>query len=157
MDVPHTVDSHQGFQHLPEHKALAVISWMKGMGELDRLGQDDGQGLGMLSGVRRQATFVANLRCDWKRGAGSWATADQDEQEHAAGCGGAYNSVTTNGLPPTLALISGTAATASALLAYSPTRTLYSPFSSTVIARRPRALSLAAMDSAAAAVRTAVI
>lgn len=78
----------------------------------------------MLGPVRGQAAPVQPLRYDGGERRRLGAAANQNDQERAAGCGGPYDSATTNGLPPTLALISGTAAAASALLAYSPTRTL---------------------------------
>jgi hypothetical protein len=97
---------------------------MQRVGRIDWAGQRDAEGLGILALVRRQAALVQTLRYDGGERRRLGAAANQNDQERAAGRGGPYDSVTTNGLPPTLALISGTAATASALLAYSPTRTL---------------------------------
>lgn len=87
------------------------------MGQIDRATQRHGERLGLPGRVRRQEALIPIFRYDGERGRRPRAAADQNDQERAAGRGGLYDSATTNGLPPTLPLISGTAASASALVA----------------------------------------
>ena len=89
---------------------------------IHRVGQRDGEALAQLS-LTRENTRIRLLGNDgvWRR---LVATAYECEQEKVAPAGRGYGSATTNGLPPSLALSEGRTATASALVAYSPTRTL---------------------------------
>lgn len=77
-----------------------------------------------MTGAREEAALVSSLRGDGGGRCRLRGATSEGEEVNAAGCGGPYDSATTNGLPPNLALILGRAATASALLAYSPNRTL---------------------------------
>jgi hypothetical protein len=100
-----------------------TIHSQKRGGEGDRLAQDDGKGVEGLG--RRGGEQAGILSRGRRRGwSGFGGAAGRSNEKNAAQGGGTYDSATTNGLPPNLALISGTAATASALVAYSPTRTL---------------------------------
>ena len=84
-----------------------------GVGPADRLCQCYGERIQRGSRTSREETGILGGREGGRCGLRS-ATC-QCEQVHAAPGGGAYDSVTTNGLPPSLVLMSGSAATASAL------------------------------------------
>lgn len=69
----------------------------------------------MLAGRRYQQAAVFRPGYG-RRGRGFGCATSQSEQGEAAGSGERYDSATTNGLPPSLALISAAAAAASALV-----------------------------------------
>jgi hypothetical protein len=80
--------------------------------DVDRIGQDDSQCIVPLPRTAGQETPVSRFGTDGSR-RGLLAAAEKCDKENAAPGSRLYGSATTNGLPPSLALSSGTAATAS--------------------------------------------
>src|SRR5918999_2949198 len=116
-----TVDPDQCREELPKEDSLTVVDSHGRVGQVNRVGQRDGEGVDRIrSGCGQPAgvSGVGNWRSRRCSGAsGQW-------QQDADDDGEPYNSATTNGLPPSLALMSGRAAMASAFVGYSPTLTL---------------------------------
>ena len=117
------IQPYKALREISKEQTLAVVARVKRIRQIDRIRQGNGEGIERLGGLGYQQAGVCARRGRWSR-SGLGGAAGQGKQENAAGSGEPYDSATTNGLPPSFALISGTAAAASVLVAYSPTRTL---------------------------------
>jgi hypothetical protein len=85
------------------------------VGQVDRVREGQSERIEVLAGRRYQQAAVFRLGGGWS-GSGFGSATSQSEQGEAAASGERYDSATTNGLPPSLALISTAAAAASALV-----------------------------------------
>jgi hypothetical protein len=112
---------------LPEDQTLAVIPGQWGIGWQYGLEQGDGQGVSFLWNAGEQHALVGGSRgrgrCGWcgRRGRGPPGAGSRENQGDEAG---PQDPATTNGLPPSLALIRAAAAWASTRVAKPPARTL---------------------------------
>jgi hypothetical protein len=102
-------------QQVAEQETLAVVGRLRRMVQVYRLREDDRKGVQTSGRWGRQQTGICG-RWGRKTLGGLGGAAGQSNQEEAAPGGKLYDSATTNGVPPSLALISGTAETASALV-----------------------------------------
>jgi hypothetical protein len=87
------------------------------MTQVDGVGQHDLECIKRLRCLSWQTARIGLFWWNGSIGLRPGGAARERKKEEAAECGRRYGSATTNGLPPTLAFISGTAAAASALLA----------------------------------------